>query len=321
MFQSKWVRIPVKILLVWLVISIYFYLQHPVVYRYQDLNANIPIGDAQLLIHEILVSNLDEDLQHDWLTEEERPWRIKLLQRMYELGLPLSWQGPANKVLSFYSWPPLAEDFWSYKIFGTYISPEDIDMEEYTLDGFSLHIYPGMSRGRGCQWEETSRNAAMIYAGGKIDPQLIDNPLIMTVADKENDRTTKLIITPRWQKERLTNRVSQIERYKSPAAPVQNFMFKIYNGQPQQALEYVLPSLRNNFPLPALSEKLKGQDIEIEGRLSWLDVWNDYLSVYQMQAEVGKPSENNFVPVQKLTFYTILDHDGNHRIIGWKSAD
>lgn len=321
MFKSKWVRITAKIILIWLVITLYFYFQHPVVYRYLDLDANIPIGDAQLLLHEIQVSNLDEDKRYDWIDDEEMPWRINILQRMYDWGLPMSWQNPVYRVLMFYSWPPLADDLWTYKISGTFISPEDFDTVESVLDNYSVHIYPAMISGNSAQWEETLRNAAMISARGKINRQQLDNPLNISVVDKENDRTTKLVITPQWQKERLIYGVSRIDQYKSPARPVEKFMDKIYAGQLQQARDHVLPELRNHFPLPEPSEQLMGQNIEIAGRLSWLDIYNDYLNVYRMDAEVGRPSENSFTPVQKLTFYLLLDENGNYKIINWKSAD
>lgn len=320
MFQSVWVRIPVKIVLIVLVITLYFYSQHPVVYRYQDLDANIPIGDAQLLIHEIRVTNLDEDQSTARMRDEEMPWPYTLVQKMHEMGLPVDWQISFLKVISFYSWPPLADDFWTYKLYGTFISPEDIDMEKSVLDDFSLYIYPAINNNSGSQWEETLHNAVMVFAGGKIDSRQINKPLIINAVDKENDRTTRLIITPRWQKERLINR-AQFNQYKSPAVPARSFMHQIYADQPQQALNHVVTELRNNFPLPAVSEQLKGQDIEIAGCVSWVDVYKGYLGVYRVEAEVGRSRENNFTPVQKLTFYTIIDQDGNHKIIDWKSAD
>jgi hypothetical protein len=325
MFQSKWVRIPIKIILIWLAITLYFYFQHPVVYRCLDFDASIPIGDAQLLIHEIRVTNLDEDQQYGygWMDNEETPWRLKIIQRMHELGLPINWQPAVFKALTFYSWPPLADEFWTYKIYGTLIFPEDIDfdIDEYEPDRFSLYIYPALKGGSGRLWEETLRNAVMVYAYGKIEPQQLDNPLMINLVDKENDRTTRLVMTPRWQKERPINRVSSINQYKSPAEPVRSIMYKIYSERPQQALDCVLTELRNNFPLPTPNERLKGQDIDVVGRLSWVDVYKDYLSVYRVDVEVGKPSENNFIPVQKLTLYTIIDQDGNHKLIDWKSAD
>lgn len=324
MFQSKWVRIPAKIILIWLVITVYFYFQHPVVYRCLDIDANIPIGDGQLLIHEIQVCNLDEE-GYTWrytTDNEEMPWRIKVLYKLYEWGFPLNRQNPVYSVLMFYSWPPLADDRWTYSISGTFISPDDIDTEKSTLDGLSLYIYPSFGGGgMGGQWEGSTPNAAMINARGKIAFQQIDKPLMINVIDKENDRTTRLVITPRWQKERLIYGVSRINHYKNPAAPVQSFINNIYDDEPQRALDHVLAERRTKISLPAPSEQLKGQDIEITCRLSWTDVYEDYLNVYRIDAEVSNPSENSLATVQKLTFYTIIEQEGNYKIIDCRSAD
>jgi hypothetical protein len=61
-------------------------------------------------------------------------------------------------------------------------------------------------------------------------------------------------------------------------------MDRIYENKPQQALEDVLPKERSNFPLP-------------------------------------EPSENNFIPQEKLTFYTVKDQEGNYKIVYWQSED
>lgn len=319
MFKSKWIRIPAKIILIWLVITVYFYFQHPMAYRYQGLNANIPIGNAQLLIQEIKVNNLDEEKQMSWLRDEEMPWQYQLPQKMHEMDVPIprSWYIPIWKVISFYSWPPLAKDSWALQIDGTFIYPEDVGFDEHSLDRFDIYTYPGISKGRGSQ-HDFFRNADMINAHGKIDPKQMNKTLILTVVDKENGKSTNLIFTPEWQKKRLFRRDNQ---YKNPADPVRGFMYRIYDNHPQQALEYVLPKVRSNFPLPEPSKKLRGKDIQMEGRLTWVDVFEDYLNVYRVDAEIGESSENNFIPQEKVTFYTVKDQEGNYKIVYWNSED
>lgn len=319
MFKSKWIRIPTKIILIWVIITVYFYFQHPVVYRYQGLNANIPIGNAQLLIQEIKVNNLDEEKQMAWLGDGEVPWQYQLLQKMQKMDVPVpgTWYTPIWKVISFYSWPPLAKDSWALQIDGTFIYPEDVDSDEYSLDHFDIYTYPGVSNGAGSQ-RDFFRNADMISANGKIDPKQMDKPLILTIVDKENGKSTNLIFTPEWQKERLFQRGDQ---YKSPADPVRRFMDRIYENKPQQALEDVLPNERSNFPLPEPSKNLRGKDIQMEGRLAWVDVFEGYLNVYRVDTEIGESSENNFIPQEKLTFYTVKDQGGNYKIVYWNSED
>ncbi len=316
MLRSKWIRIPVKIILIWLLITIYFYFQHPVVYRYQNLNANIPIGNAQLLIHEIRASNLDEDKKMSW-NYEKVPWQYKFAEKAYEMGIPLSWQIPVLQAASFYSRPPLVEDYWTLHIYGTFIYPEDIDADENTRQRFAIYAYPGIINGTGSQID-TLHNAAMINAHGSIYAEHLNEPLILRVVDNENAKSVQLIFTPEWQKERHWQRGAQ---YKSPADPVSSFLNQVYANKPQQALEYVLPKLRKDFPLPQPGASLQGKNIEIEGRLTWVDVFEDYLNVYRVDAEIGEFSENNFTPQENLTFYTVRDQDGNYKIVYWKSQD
>ncbi|NLB53458.1 MAG: hypothetical protein GX808_11080 [Syntrophomonadaceae bacterium] len=313
MMQSKWVRVPVKILLIWMVITIYFYFQQPVIYRYQNLNANIPIGNAQLLFHEINVTNQDEYQQIHWMDDQETPWQFTLYQKMVDLGLPMSWYVPILKVISFYSWPPLAQDSYYLYIYGTFIYPEDVVYDESasSLERFNVYIYPGTSNGTGSQ-HEFFRNADMINVHGRIDPKMMDQPLIINVVDKEDARSTKLIFTPEWEKERLLQRE---ERYKSPADPVRNFIHNIYDNQPQKAFKNVLPKKRDHISLSVPNQDLLGKNIQMEGSLSWIDVFEGYLNVYRVDTEIGEFSENNFIPQEKLTFYTVRDQDGNYKII------
>ncbi|HCF49516.1 MAG TPA: hypothetical protein DER60_04495 [Syntrophomonas sp.] len=146
----------------------------------------------------------------------------------------------------------------------------------------------------------------------------MDNPLILKVFDNENAKSVQLIFTPEWQKEQQWQRQAQ---YKSPAAPVRSFLNLVYANKPQQALEYVLPKLRQDFPLPELGTSLQGKNIQIEGRLTWMDVFEDYLNVHRVDAEVGEFSENNFEPQENFSFYTARDQNGNYKIVYWESQD
>ncbi|MDD3894998.1 MAG: hypothetical protein PHU36_08255, partial [Syntrophomonadaceae bacterium] len=95
----------------------------------------------------------------------------------------------------------------------------------------------------------------------------------------------------------------------------------IYAGKPRQALENVLPGRQSGFTLPEPSQDLQGKNIQMEGRLTWVDVFKGYVNVYRVDAEVGAASENNFIPQEKMTFYTVRDQDGNYKIICWKAED
>lgn len=290
------------------------------VYRYQNLNASIPIGNAQLLIHEIRASNLDEDKQTKRWLNDEIPWKYQLLAKALEMGVPPSWQIPILKAISFYSRPPLAEDYWSLQICGTFIYPQDIDADEYTLSRFTIHTYPGITGGKSSR-RDALHNAAMISVQGKIEPQHLDKPLKLKVFDNENYKSVLLIFTQEWQKERHWQVLAD---YNSPAAPMWSFLDLLYANRPQQTLEYVLPQLRKDFPLPQPDPGLQGKNIQFEGRLAWVDLFDGYLNVYRVDAQVGEFSDNGFAPQEKLSFYTVRDRDGDYKIIKsicWESPN
>ena len=124
---------------------------------------------------------------------------------------------------------------------------------------------------------------------------------------------SKFILTLDWKKERLLERA---RHYQSPADPVRNFLYQVYEGTPQEAWQNVLPQRRNKIPLPEINPRLQGQNIQMEGLLTWVDVYEGYVNVYRVDADIGLQSEDDeFTPQDKLTFYTIRDTDGNYKII------
>ncbi len=313
--KSNWVRIPLKILLVFLVVTLYFYFQQPVIYRSQNLNVNLPIGGGQLLLHEINVTNQGE---RDWSDDQKIPWQAQLYGKMAEKGLPMNWCTAAIKAASFYSLPPRAQDSYHLYIDGVYIDAEEGTFDERTsaLERFSVYTYPGGSGNGTGSMRDFFRNADMISAHGQIDKQQLNQPLIITVVDKETSRETKFILTLDWKKERLLERA---RHYQSPADPVRNFLYQVYGENPGEAVKNILPQRRQNVPLPEPDPGLKGQNIQMEGLLTWVDVYEGYFNVYRVDADIGIQSEDDsFTPLDKLTFYTIRDQSGDYKIISWK---
>ncbi len=316
MFKSRWIRIPLKILLIWLAITVYFYFQHPVIYRYKDINVKTPIGDEQLIIDEISVNNIDEDKRSSYFYSRKIPWQYQLL---WKLDLPQPWNIYVGKAISFYSRPPLAKDSGTLLVSGTYIYPKTFsatDIEAHR-DRFDISVYPWGCSGSG-YLEEFFKNALIIRSRGKFPLGAMDNPIIITITDNVTTKSTQLVLTPQWHKERL---ICLRDVWESPADPVRNFIGDIYQNKPQHALEHVMPELKENFPIPSSKQTLIGKKIQIEGNLGWIDIFEDYFGVYQVDAEVGEFNEDStkdFIPQDRITFYTRKDNDGNYKIIYWQ---
>lgn len=312
MVKSRWLRILLKILLIWLVISIYFYFQHPVIYRCRDINASIPIGDGKFIIEEINVHNYDEDKHFADLMENKIPWQYRLGRK---LDIPPNLFAYIDKAAQFYSWPPLAKEFGTLQVYGSLIYPyalsdNDFDTPYKHLD---FSIYP--TGGSGRSLTKFFKNAYIINNHGAFYFDTLDEPLIITVTDKETTKETQIILTPNWQKERLLKRGFGNQ---NPRDPVSRFISHIYNGNPQEALKYLMPERKKNILIPSPKQNLVGKNVQTQANLEWIDVYEGYYGVYRIDAEIGEyPGENsnNLVPQDRMTFYVHKDTDGNYKII------
>lgn len=316
---SRWVRIPVKILLIWLVITLYFYFQHPVIYRFKDLNAVIPVGEMTLVIEEINLHNLDEQERNKWIWSRENvPWQYQILFR-----IDPKWQIPASKILSFYSRPPLTADYGTLQVSGTVIFPEEMrngtDEHISIHDVFSLNVYPGYTSGQSSTFRDGD-NYCTICAHGKLDFDDMNRELILSIEDKQRDVTTRLLFTPSWTKER---RLTLASHNQSPLTPVERFITKISIDQPQEALQYVVPVRREKFVIPDdLGKAYAANKTPIRYTLNWLNLVEGYQGVYQVKAEVGSQVGNlnednihNFTAQAVYTFFVTKEESGDYKII------
>lgn len=312
MIKSRWIRIPMKILLIWFVISIYFYFQHPVIYRCTGFNASISIGEEQLIIDEINIHNFDEDKNREYIENGKIPWRIRLLGKM-----PSSkWSTYVYKVLTFYSRPPLTKEYGTMQIYGTYISPKPISNTDFESlnERYDISIYPYGGRGGSRRTQEFFKNALVLSSHGKFPLKALDKPFLLTVTDKVTTKSTQLLITPQWQKKRIL----RIENQKSPADTAQDYIHKIYQNKPQQASKYILPERDDNSPNMSLKPALAGKNIQMEGNLKWIDVFEDYYGVYQVDAEIFEFIESGAKdsrPPDQITVYLHKNEDGNYEVI------
>jgi len=309
MFKSRWARILVKLLLIWLVITVYFYFQHPVIYRYTGFDAAIPIGEDQLIIDEITFNNFDRD--RAWKITEDLPWHYQLL---IKINPPAQWSAPIFRIISFYTKPPLTKDYGTLQINGTYIfsNPISATETENLYDLLDVYVYPYVGGGIGSEYHGIIKNAVAISSHNNYPLYNLNNSFIIIISDKETKKTIKLLIKPEWKKERL---FSSINYMKSPAEPVDKFLYNIYQNNPREAQKYVL---RRNQPDLDINPALAGKSIHMESTIKWIDIFEDFYGVYQVDAEVNESLENgstDIVPPDRFTFYVQKNDNGNYEII------
>lgn len=308
MFQSSWVRIFMKILLIWLLITVYFYFQHPVTYRFTNLNASFPIGEDQLIINEISVNNLDEEKIYLWMGNRIT-WQYRMIEKLH---VPRQWYNLIFKVISFYSRPPLSSEYGSLKIYGTFISQESIrDNDLFDLhERMDVYIYPSSGGGMSST-PANYKNALVICAHNKFPLKDLDKPFLLYVTDNELSQTTTLLITPQWQKKRL----KRLPDLKDPAEPVSEYIHQIYENEAQKASEKSPNANAKAQPY------LAGKNFQIESKLKWIDIFEDYYGVYQVEDDIYEyieSSDQKKGPPDKITFYTHQNNVGDFEVIYYK---
>jgi len=308
MIQSRWFRILIKILLIWLLITVYFYFQHPVTYRLTGLNASFPIGEDQLIINEISVTNLDQEkINYLLISNRKIPWQYFMIEKLH---VPLRWYNPILKVISFYSRPPLSKEYGSLKIYGTFITQEsikDIDLFELN-ERMDVYIYPSLGSGM-TSTPANYKNAMVICMHSKFPLKDLENPFLLNVTDKGLSQTTTLLITPQWQKQRL----KRLPALKDPAEPVSEYISKIYESEAQIFSE--------KSPNVKTQPYLAGKNIQTEAKLKWIDIFEDYYGVYQVEDDIYEYAERSNQKIgspDKITFYTHQNNEGDFEVIYYK---
>lgn len=318
MSKSTGIRILLKLLLILLTISIYFYFQHPVIYRSTNLRAVVAVADMKLVIEDVSISNLDEDKMHAQIFDGEWPW---IYRRITDTKLPAELQLNLVKIASFYTRRPLTNENAKLKLTGTLIYPAGIRNSPQTgghelMDRFDVSLNPGYCNGNGSQFM-SGDNYCRWQSHGTFNLNNLDKELSLAITDKASNRVSYIYFTPCWEKERII----QGQGFNwaiGPAQPVQNYINRINCNKTRQALTYIAPEARNNFQSPRLDSSFK--DAAIRYTVDWEDFLLDYGGAYKITAEAGKyqnEDQTDFVPTtdKKLVFYTVKNPDGKFYIV------
>lgn len=307
--KSRWVRIPLKIFLIWLVVTLYFYFQNPVIYRYTGFNAIIPIGEDLLVIDEISFHNYDQDKTSFY--NEKVPWKYQLIWK-----LPPSMQSSyLYKILSFYSKPPLLQEYGVMQTCGTYISSKPINdtLVDSMHERYDISIYPNTGTFSQRSTREFYKNALVINSQIKFPFQEMNKPFIITVSDKLANKSMQFVVTPQWKKERLLDRGAEEKLIKS----AEDFISNIYENETRQNVENIVVDQIENVEF---KPSLAGKTIQMEGNLKWLDVYEVYYGVYQVDAKISEFKENDQKdsnPPDQITVYLHKNENGNYEMIDY----
>jgi hypothetical protein len=313
--KSKVARVLIKLVLIFVAITIYFYFQHPVQYRCTNLKAVFPVGDMTLVLDDIRISDLDEDKLSGRYRGGEIPWIYRMI---FEANLPMDWSIKLADIVAFYSRPPrTGGDVANIEISGTLLYPAGLRNPISTdnrdiLDCTDVDINPGWLSGHGGTFRSGNNYCTLNYHG-TFNHKDINKTLTLSITDEANNKTSYIYFTPHWVKERVL-KWGRSPMETEPVWPAESYIEWLQRGNTQKAKECLTAGLRKKFEIPPLDSSFKDGDIRYT--VEWQAHLMGYIGAYRITAEAGKflnESRTDFEAAtdKKLVFYVVKNSDDN----------
>lgn|GEM_PF-1215486 len=314
MTKSSVARVLIKLLLIFLVVTIYFYFQHPVQYRCTNLKTVFPIGDMTLVIDDIRISDLDEDKLSMWSIRGDKiPW---LYLMIHKANLPIDWTVRLNNIVTFYTRLPRTDENANIEISGTLLYPADvrnpIGTDDHSiLNQFDVHIIPGSVSGQGGNFT-SGNNYCIVDCHGTFNLNDLNKELTLSITDEATNKVSYIYFTPRWEKERIWT-LGKPWLEIDPVRLVESFIEQLKRNNTGKALEYVMPGVKKNFEFPLLDSSFK--DADLRYTIEWVE-YVVYYGAYKVTVEPGKFLNENRTDFEaaterKLEFYVARNNKDN----------
>jgi hypothetical protein len=296
--KSKVARVLIKLVLIFVAITIYFYFQHPVQYRCTNLKAVFPVGDMTLVLDDIRISDLDEDKLSGRYRGGEIPWIYRMI---LEANLPMDWTIKLTDIVAFYSRPPRTGDMANVEFSGILVYPADVrnpvHNDSSVLDLFHFSVSPGYFSGRGGNFTY-GNNYCRWNRHGTFNLDDLGKKFVLSITDQTTNKVSYIYFTPRWTKERLIKwGESWLET--DPTEPAERYITHLIHDNTDAAIDYIIPGLRDRFEHPHLASSF--QDADIRYTVEWVD-YLVYHGAYRVTAEPVK-----FLNEDRTIFESISD--------------
>lgn len=193
MLKKALVKVILAFLLIWLVISVYFYYQHNVIVWHYPVNQQIELKDAKVDISEISVQNYRRNETYRYINEN----LFRVIQK-----LPHQIQGGIARVCYFYSKPYIiSEKFGVMSVKGFILNDfptEENNIRVVVVDDIGVHY--SSSSG----WIRESENPIVKFEteGDYYPLEKLGSPLKILVRDnRDKDHPIEITLNPTFTRQ------------------------------------------------------------------------------------------------------------------------
>ncbi len=316
-------KLPVTVLLLlflWLIVSVYFYGQHILVYKRTPLWGRVETDEAVIILKNVVVYNHERK----YYTYDEIPWYWKIGNNIDNARL----RNAFVRVCYFYSRPyAFQKDLRTIKLQGIIASKNAENADNFTKHLPTVRLYGDydVSLTRGMRYLNNDSNVYHFESYGE-DIELKNNRTYkVIIKDKDSGEIIKEFpIWPDWRYYTIDffDRDTYWLEYYKPEQTIYNFVNLLNAGRQEAAANYVYPRLKDSFPWANLdheyfSNAYPDTEYYLGDHLGFRNVF--YADLLYFKEEAGKVNQlgDEFA---KQTIY-FVDDVGQWRIIDVSSVE
>lgn len=295
--ENNYLKFTILILILWFLITVFFYFEHHRVEKEIYLNQEVKIGNLVVKLHELNLINYKSDYNFT-----ESPWYYRFLGK-----LPQSLIWPAFKIFSFYSFSPLEFNNEEGTIYlrGYIVSPTEKLTYDSIYEKFDVYVAGPYEVGYGGGTRSShSDNENIVYFEKEGENVPLDvKELYIIVRDKLKKTETKFKISPQWV-DKSYSFFNQKPLYPSePKDSMRSFANLIKQGNKSEATEYIHPDRTKIFPWVNLQHS--HWEKSIKSYTKFIGSYQGYENVFAYHMVFGETKYNEFIGLYEQDLYLI----------------
>jgi hypothetical protein len=299
-------RICALLLVIWLIVSGYYYSQHSYAVKTFTIDKQIKVGDSFFYINKAKLQNISNINRNLNLSD----WQIAIAE---VIPRPLFY--PYLKVCSFYSSPyEFNNDVGTLKISGLIYSAQDFSGTEKPIEIVSDS---GAKLSNG--YQESHQSDSNLYlveirAEDKIPLDL--STFNIRINDIEKGETQEIQVQPSWETKKYSFfKLEPPNDLAFPSGFMQQFI-ESQTSKDKNSLDYVHSEVRDTFSLSKVNNTNKPfqvSDTKYEGK------HNNFDNAFSVNVKFGTEKQDKFIVETEQKFYLVVDK-GNWWIIDVDSS-
>ncbi len=311
MFKSRKNRVLISLILVWLLISVYFYFQHTVTVKNDLIFEKMDFADETIILTEL---QLDKYQRKTRDVSEDIPW-------YYQSKIPPQILYRILETAFFYSSPYTKYgDRGFLTVKGLRIASTDNREPDKIMDDFSERYDIRITDSSDKRFSMDSRNGAYIPDNSDIlyfyydeIPVADDIETVkVTVTDTQTGLSKSISIHPEWDEEVINyferNRVSYGSFDKSkPNEIARYFVINIVEGNTELLKNCLHPNCKDTFDWSALDHEL--WDSPYDKYVLYEGSYQDYQDVFSYNMYFEDSHEEDAQIIGKQKIYLVFDQD------------